>query len=104
MYVCICNAVTEKDVRGCVAAGATSAKQVRAAFGMQPGCGTCTKRLCALVSQGRTALELAEALETVDVLAAAASSADVHLADLPAPIATEPAITIAREEEVATAA
>jgi bacterioferritin-associated ferredoxin len=79
MYVCICNAVTEDDVRGCMAAGAGSTKEVRAAFGMQPGCGTCTRRLCTLVSQGRTAVELMDALETVDVLAAAATAVDADL-------------------------
>ena len=79
MYVCICNAVTEDDVRSCVAAGAGSAKEVRAAFGMRPGCGTCTRRLCGLVSQGRTATELASALETADVLEAAATAMDAEL-------------------------
>jgi bacterioferritin-associated ferredoxin len=51
MYVCVCNAVTEDDVRGCVVAGACSTKEVRSACGMQPGCGSCTKRLRALVSE-----------------------------------------------------
>jgi bacterioferritin-associated ferredoxin len=61
MYVCICHAVTEDDVHGCVAAGAGSAKEVRAACGMRPGCGSCTKRLCALISQGRAAERAAAA-------------------------------------------
>jgi bacterioferritin-associated ferredoxin len=52
MYVCVCNAVTEDHVRGCVAAGAASAKEVRAACGMRPGCGSCTQRLHALVNEG----------------------------------------------------
>ncbi|MGH3390152.1 MAG: (2Fe-2S)-binding protein [Actinomadura sp.] len=98
MYVCICNAVTEDDVRSCVAAGAGSAKEVRAAFGMQPGCGTCTKRLCGLVSQGRSAVELATALETADVLGAAATAVDAELAELSAPE------TGTEFEEVVTAA
>jgi bacterioferritin-associated ferredoxin len=84
MYVCICNAVTEDDVRSCVAAGAGSAKEVRAAFGMRPGCGTCTRRLCGLVSQGRSAAELASALGTADVLEAAATAVDAELTGLPA--------------------
>lgn len=62
MYVCICNGVTEDDVRGCMAAGASTAKAVRAACGMKPGCGTCTKRLCAMVSQCRAAADLANEL------------------------------------------
>jgi bacterioferritin-associated ferredoxin len=92
MYVCICNAVTEDDVRSCVAAGAGSAKAVRAAFGMQPGCGTCTRRLCALVSQGRTAAQLTDALGTADALEAAATAVDVDLtADRPTSLTDRPA-------------
>ncbi|MFB4313393.1 bacterioferritin-associated ferredoxin [Actinomadura sp. 21ATH] len=62
MYVCICNAVTEDDVRSCMAGGACSPKEVKAACGMKPGCGSCTKRLHALVSEYRTASELADAI------------------------------------------
>ncbi|HEV7934155.1 MAG TPA: (2Fe-2S)-binding protein [Actinomadura sp.] len=62
MYVCICHAVTEDEVTGCVAAGAGSVKEVRAACGMRPGCGSCTKRLCALVSRSRTSARTADAL------------------------------------------
>jgi bacterioferritin-associated ferredoxin len=55
MYVCVCNAVTEDDVRGCVLAGACSAREVRSACGMQPGCGACTKRLRTLVGESLAA-------------------------------------------------
>lgn len=62
MYVCICNAVTEDDVHGCMASGCTTAKDVKAACGFKPGCGSCTKRIHAMVSEYRTASELADAL------------------------------------------
>jgi bacterioferritin-associated ferredoxin len=73
MYVCICHAVTEDDVRGYVTAGARSAKEVRAACGMRPACGSCTKRLCALVSRHGTAADLVEPLPVLgaDVVTAA---------------------------------
>jgi bacterioferritin-associated ferredoxin len=51
MYVCVCHAITEDDVRGHVASGACSAKAVRVACGMQPGCGSCVKRICALLTE-----------------------------------------------------
>ncbi|MBW8484686.1 hypothetical protein K1Y72_20040 [Actinomadura sp. PM05-2] len=54
--------MTEDDVRGCLAAGCGSAKEVKAACGMQPGCGSCTKRLYGLISEHRTASELVDAL------------------------------------------
>jgi bacterioferritin-associated ferredoxin len=51
MYVCVCHAVTEDDVRGHVTAGACSTKEVRAACGMRPGCGSCVNRICALIKE-----------------------------------------------------
>jgi bacterioferritin-associated ferredoxin len=62
MYVCICNSVTEDDVRGCLSAGLCSPKDVKEACGMKPGCGSCTRRLYALMSEYRTAGELTDAI------------------------------------------
>ncbi|WP_433723052.1 (2Fe-2S)-binding protein [Nocardia sp. CA-129566] len=55
MYVCICNAVSEQDVHTCVAAGASSTRQVKNACGWKPGCGSCTSRLAEVIGQARTA-------------------------------------------------
>ena len=52
MYVCVCHAVTENDVRDHVGSGACSAKAVRAACGMRPGCGACVQRIRALLAEG----------------------------------------------------
>jgi bacterioferritin-associated ferredoxin len=49
MYVCVCHAVTEDDVRAHAAAGICSTKAVRAACDMRPGCGSCVNRICALL-------------------------------------------------------
>lgn len=66
MYVCVCHAVTEDVVRAHMAAGACTAKEVRKACGMRPGCGSCVTRICtllkesaedALFDQGEPALE-----------------------------------------------
>ena len=51
MYVCVCHAVTEDDVRDHVASGACSAKAVRLSCGMRPGCGSCVQRICTLLDQ-----------------------------------------------------
>jgi bacterioferritin-associated ferredoxin len=61
LYVCICNAVTETDVHGCVAAGACSPKEVKEACGWKPGCGSCTKRLCSAISDALAATEMIDA-------------------------------------------
>jgi bacterioferritin-associated ferredoxin len=50
MYVCVCHAVTEDDVRRHAEAGVCSAKEMRVACGMSPGCGQCVRRICTLVS------------------------------------------------------
>jgi bacterioferritin-associated ferredoxin len=51
MYVCVCHAVTEDVVREHMAAGACSPKDVRRACGMRPGCGSCVKRISALLAE-----------------------------------------------------
>ncbi|GAA0959152.1 (2Fe-2S)-binding protein [Actinocorallia libanotica] len=62
MYVCICNAVTEDAVHDCLAAGAQTTRAVKEGCGMRPGCGSCTRRITAMVSEWRTASELMDAL------------------------------------------
>jgi bacterioferritin-associated ferredoxin len=59
MYVCVCHAVSEDVVREHMAAGACSAKEVRAACGMRPGCGSCVNRIRTLLEEtpGEPALE-----------------------------------------------
>ncbi|MGH3783809.1 MAG: (2Fe-2S)-binding protein [Pseudonocardiaceae bacterium] len=49
MYVCICRAVTEAEVRGCIAAGACTVKDVVARSAAGTGCGTCVGKIVALL-------------------------------------------------------
>jgi bacterioferritin-associated ferredoxin len=49
MYVCVCHAVTENDVQRHTEAGVCTAKEMRAACGMSPGCGQCVRRIRALL-------------------------------------------------------
>ncbi|MFC4054041.1 bacterioferritin-associated ferredoxin [Actinomadura syzygii] len=83
MYVCICNAITEDDVNGCMASGCASAREVKAACGFKPGCGSCTKRIYRMVSEYRTASELADAL----------TGGPAALTAVPEPGLSEPAIS-----------
>ena len=41
MYVCICNAVTEKAVRECARKGISSVEELSAELGVAAGCGRC---------------------------------------------------------------
>ncbi|MEV5569165.1 (2Fe-2S)-binding protein [Spirillospora sp. NPDC052269] len=63
MYVCVCNAVTEDDVRGCMLdGGCGGVREVKDACGWKPGCGSCTRRLYSLVSEVKTAVDLVDAI------------------------------------------
>ncbi len=41
MYVCLCNAVTDRDIAQAVSGGATDLAGVQAATGASTGCGSC---------------------------------------------------------------
>ncbi len=41
MYICICNAVTEKDVRECARRGCCSLDELSVELGVGTGCGRC---------------------------------------------------------------
>ena len=41
MYVCVCNAVTDREIRQCVALGAETFEQVRDCLGVSSCCGRC---------------------------------------------------------------
>jgi bacterioferritin-associated ferredoxin len=62
MYVCICHAVTDVELRDCIGEGARTVEEIGDACGAGTGCGTC--------------------LDTVDVLLAAELAPSV-MSDLP---------------------
>lgn len=41
MYVCVCKAVTDRDIRDAVAEGATTLRDLRRTLGVSTGCGRC---------------------------------------------------------------
>ena len=41
MYICVCNAVTEKAVRECASKGACSVDELAFELGVGAGCGRC---------------------------------------------------------------
>jgi bacterioferritin-associated ferredoxin len=41
MYICICNAITERQVRECASQGACSVEQLALSLGVGAGCGRC---------------------------------------------------------------
>ena len=41
MYICLCNAITERQVRECARSGACSVDQLTSQLGVGSGCGRC---------------------------------------------------------------
>jgi bacterioferritin-associated ferredoxin len=53
LYVCVCHAVTEHDLREQVACGAVDPAAVAVRCGAGTSCGSCTERICALLRELR---------------------------------------------------
>ncbi len=51
MYVCICNAVTERQIRRAVELGACSLADLSESLGAATGCGKCASHACAILRQ-----------------------------------------------------
>jgi bacterioferritin-associated ferredoxin len=43
VYICVCNAVTERDIDGAVAGGCCTLRELREQLGVGVGCGRCAR-------------------------------------------------------------
>ena len=57
MYVCVCQAVREAEVRQAVAAGARDVETLAEALGVCTGCGTCRGLVEALIDEDARATD-----------------------------------------------
>ena len=55
MYVCICNAITEKQIRKAAASGVRDVWQLQRELGVAAGCGSCKDMASAILSESRQA-------------------------------------------------
>ena len=55
MFVCICNGITERQVRTAIEQGAASVHDLRACLGVATSCGCCAKFAADLISETRQA-------------------------------------------------
>lgn len=60
MYVCLCNALTDRDLRSHVANGARSVAMVYRACGCEPQCGKCVPLVRQMLRQGGEAATLGQ--------------------------------------------
>jgi bacterioferritin-associated ferredoxin len=56
MFVCICAAVPDSEIRSCVARGASTVEEVGDACGAGTGCGSCHDRIDAFLLASRDQL------------------------------------------------
>jgi bacterioferritin-associated ferredoxin len=54
MYVCICNAVTENDIRAAAQAGTTDLWRLQTELGVAAGCGTCRDTASSILGEYRS--------------------------------------------------
>jgi bacterioferritin-associated ferredoxin len=52
MYVCICKAITDKEIRGAKAAGIDSLDDLRETLGVTSGCGSCAEMVESILDEG----------------------------------------------------
>ena len=50
MYICLCNAITDREIRGAVALGARSLADLKSALGVATCCGRCADCAAQMVS------------------------------------------------------
>lgn len=56
MYVCLCNAITEREVRECAhRLGARSVEDLTAHLGLGAGCGRCLDCACQVLEEAQAA-------------------------------------------------
>lgn len=61
MYICICNAVTEREIRQCAELGACSLKDLERCLGLGTNCGKCRRSAEALLHEDASPIVTARA-------------------------------------------
>lgn len=60
MYVCICNGITDKQIRSAAAEGDKDLLQLQRELGVATGCGSCTETVTELLDECRSRPSIAE--------------------------------------------
>ena len=53
MYVCVCNAITDKQIRKAAESGARNLKDLQRKLGVATGCGSCTEAASEILQESR---------------------------------------------------
>jgi bacterioferritin-associated ferredoxin len=63
MYICICNGITERDIRKCIDEGARSLSDLQRELGVSAGCGQCASSAKCLLREARCNSSLENSLQ-----------------------------------------
>ena len=55
MYICVCNGITDRDIRSCVQQGACCMSDLQRELGVATQCGRCEPHARALLREGEAA-------------------------------------------------
>ena len=55
MYVCICNAITDKQIRRAAKSGASTVYDLQSQLGVAAGCGSCHDHAAEILAEQRNA-------------------------------------------------
>lgn len=66
MYICVCKAITERDIRFAVDSGCTSFRRVSMELGVGTSCGRCKQDTCRVIREHKTAMNGTGALVGAD--------------------------------------
>jgi len=62
MYVCVCNAITDKQIRRSIASGATSLSALQVELGVGIKCGSCQEQAESMLKEHRNGRQRGQAL------------------------------------------
>ena len=54
MYICVCNAITDKQIRRAAKAGVSSIQQLQAELGVATNCGSCSETAAEILREQRS--------------------------------------------------
>jgi bacterioferritin-associated ferredoxin len=66
MYVCICNAISDRQARSYTDSGACSVAAFYRSLGVKPKCGKCVPALRNMLTTGRTGVDLRQDSHATD--------------------------------------
>lgn len=87
MFICICNAITERQVQSAVANGALTMSDLQGQLGVATCCGCCAETASEYLPGGRYAEELVLQHEAGTLVTNAANDADASVEQAPAFVA-----------------